>query len=82
MRACSRKGVIIMKKVYKIEVDCAVCANKIQDAICKLEGVNSATVNFMTQKMILDVEDSNSEEVLKKVIKTAKKVEPDFEVIG
>lgn len=71
-----------MKKVYKIEVDCAVCANKIQDAICKLEGVNSATVNFMTQKMILDVEDSNSEEVLKKVIKTAKKVEPDFEVIG
>ncbi len=71
-----------MKKVYKIEVDCAVCANKIQDAICKLEGVNSATVNFMTQKMILDVEDGNSEEVLKKVIKTAKKIEPDFEVIG
>ena len=71
-----------MKKVYKIEVDCAVCANKIQDAICKLDGVNSATVNFMTQKMILDVDESNSEEVLKKVIKTAKKVEPDFEVIG
>ena len=82
MRVGSRKGVIIMKKVYKIEVDCAVCANKIQDAICKLEGVNSATVNFMTQKMILDVEDGNSEEVLKKVIKTAKKIEPDFEVIG
>ena len=71
-----------MKKVYKIEVDCAVCANKIQDAICKIEGVKSASVNFMTQKMILDIEDSQYEEVYKKVVKTAKKVEPDFEVLG
>ena len=50
-----------MKKVYKIEVDCAVCANKIQDAICKIEGVKSVSVNFMTQKMILDIEDSQYE---------------------
>ena len=71
-----------MKKVYKIEVDCAVCANKIQDAIGKIEGVKSASVNFMTQKMILDIEDSQYEEVYKKVVKTAKKVEPDFEVLG
>ena len=71
-----------MKKVYKIEVDCAVCANKIQDAICKIEGVKSASVNFMTQKMILDIEDSQYDEVYKKVIKTAKRVEPDFEVLG
>ena len=71
-----------MKKVYKIEVDCAVCANKIQDAISKIEGVKSASVNFMTQKMILDIEDSQYEEVYKKVVKTAKKVEPDFEVLG
>ena len=71
-----------MKKVYKIEVDCALCANKIQDAISKIEGVKSASVNFMTQKMILDIEDSQYEEVYKKVVKTAKKVEPDFEVLG
>ena len=71
-----------MKKVYKIEVDCAVCANKIQDAVSKIDGVKSASVNFMTQKMILDIEDSQYEEVYKKVVKTAKKVEPDFEVLG
>ena len=71
-----------MKKVYKIEVDCAVCANKIQDAVSKIEGINSVSVNFMTQKMILDIEDSQYDEVYKKVIKTAKRVEPDFEVLG
>ena len=70
-----------MKKVYKIEVDCAVCANKIQDAVCKLDGVNSVTVNFMTQKMVLDIDDNRYEEVYKQVLKTAKKVEPDFEVL-
>ena len=71
-----------MKKVFKIEVDCAVCANKIQDALSKLEGVNNVTVNFMTQKMIIDINDDNFDEVFKKAIKLAKKVEPDFEVIG
>ncbi len=71
-----------MKKVIKIEVDCAVCANKIQEAVAKVEGVNSVTVNFMTQKMIIDINDDQFEEVFKKAIKIAKKVEPDFEVIG
>lgn len=71
-----------MKKVFKIEVDCAVCANKIQDALAKLEGINSVSVNFMTQKMILDIDDAQFEEVYKKALKVAKKVEPDFEVLG
>ena len=71
-----------MKKVYKIEVDCALCANKIQDAVSKIEGVKSVNVNFMTQKMILDIEDFQYDEIYKKVIKTAKRVEPDFEVLG
>lgn len=70
-----------MKKVCKIEVDCAVCANKIQDAASKIEGVNSVSVNFMTQKMIIDIDDNNFDEVFKKVVKAAKKVEPDFEVL-
>ncbi len=70
-----------MKKVFKIEVDCAVCANKIQDAVSKIEGVNSVTVNFMTQKMILDINDDKFDEVYQKVVKTAKRVEPDFEVL-
>lgn len=76
-----RKGVA-MKKIYKIEVDCAVCANKIEDAICNISGVNSATVNFMTQKMILDINDENYDEIYKQVVKAAKKVEPDFEVLS
>lgn len=70
-----------MKKVFKIEVDCAVCANKIQDAISKIEGVNSVSVNYMTQKMILDINDDVFDEVYEKAMKVAKKVEPDFEVI-
>ena len=70
-----------MKKAYKIEVDCAVCANKIQDAIAKVNGVNSVTVNFMTQKMILDIDDDKFDAVYKEAMKVAKKVEPDFEVL-
>lgn len=70
-----------MKKVYKIEVDCAVCAGKIQDAVAKVEGVNSCTVNFMTQKMIIDINDEKFDEVFKQAVKVAKRVEPDFEVL-
>ena len=76
----ARKGVNKMKKAYKIEVDCAVCAGKIQEAISKVEGVNSVTVNFMTQKMIIDINDDVFDEVFKKAIKVAKKIESDFEV--
>ena len=71
-----------MKKVYKIEVDCAVCAGKIEEAIKKIDGVNSCTVNFMTQKMILDINDDVFDETYKKALKVAKKVEPDFEVLS
>ena len=71
-----------MKKVFKIEVDCAVCANKVQDVISKIEGVNSVSVNFMTQKMILDANDDKFDEVLQKALKAARKVEPDFEILS
>ena len=71
-----------MKKVFKIEVDCAVCAGKIEEAVKKVDGVNSCTVNFMTQKMILDINDDIFDETYKKAIKVAKKVEPDFEVLS
>ncbi len=71
-----------MKKVFKIEVDCANCANKIQEVLSKIEGVNSVTVNFMTQKMIIDIKDEVFDEVFKKAVKAAKKIEPDFEVLS
>ena len=50
-----------MKKVYKIEIDCANCAAKVEDAIKKIDGINSASLNFMTQKMILDLDETREE---------------------
>ena len=70
-----------MKKVVKIEVDCAVCANKIENAVKKINGVNSVTVNFMTQKMVIDINDDVFDEVFKKAEKVGKKAESDFEII-
>ncbi|MEE0800067.1 MAG: cation transporter [Gemmiger sp.] len=69
-----------MQKKFKIEVDCANCAAKIEDAVGKLPGVNRATVSFMTQKMVLDIADDQFDEVIKSVVKTAKRIEPDFEI--
>ena len=70
-----------MKKTYKIEVDCANCANLMEEAARKTEGVAAATVNFMTQKMIVEFEDGqDSAAVMKKVLKACKKVEPDCEI--
>ena len=69
-----------MKKVFKIEVDCANCAAKVEKAISKIEGVKEVNINFMTQKMLFEAEDEKFDELLKQAIKTGKKVEPDFEV--
>ncbi len=69
-----------MKKNVNIEIDCALCAQKCESAIKKIPGVNSCTINFMMQKMLIDVDDSNSEAIIKQIIKTAKKIEPDFEM--
>ncbi len=70
-----------MKKTYKIEVDCANCANLMEDVTRKTDGVASAVVNFMTQKMIVEFEDGkDSKSVMKNVLKACKKVEPDCEI--
>ncbi len=70
-----------MKKTYKIEVDCANCANKMEEAAQKTEGVKSATVNFMTLKMTVEFEDgSEPAAVMQNVLKNCKKVEDDCEI--
>ncbi len=70
-----------MKKTYKIEVDCANCANLMEDAARKTAGVQSATVNFMTQKMIVEfTEGQESKAVMQNVLAACKKVEPDCEI--
>ena len=70
-----------MKKTYEIEVDCANCANKMQEAANNTKGVKNAIVNFMTLKMIVEFEDGVNElEVMKEVKKNCKVVEDDCEI--
>jgi copper chaperone CopZ len=67
-----------MKKTFKLEgLDCANCAAKIENAVKVLDGVSSATVNFMTTKMVIEGDDSKFEEIEKAAIAIAKKIEPD-----
>ena len=67
-----------MKKKFKlVDLDCANCAAKMEGAIKKIDGVNDATVSFLTQKLTLDAEDARFEAVLDEVVRVCKKVEPD-----
>lgn len=70
-----------MKKTYKIEVDCANCANKMEEVTKKTAGVANAVVNFMTQKMEVEFADGADEKtVMKAVLKNCRKVEDDCEI--
>ena len=70
-----------MKKTYKIDVDCANCAAKMETAARKTQGVKDATVNFMTLKINVEFEDgADSKSVMREVLKNCKKVESDFEI--
>ena len=70
-----------MTKTYQIEVDCANCAEKMQEAAKKTEGVADATVSFMTQKMKVEfTEGADIKNVMKEVLKACQKVEPDCEI--
>ena len=71
-----------MKKSIKLEdLDCANCAAKLENAVAAIDGVQRVTVSFMAQKMILEAPDDRFDEILKQVVKTAKKVVPDCMVI-
>ncbi len=71
----------IMKKTYKIEVDCANCANKMEEAANKTAGVKNAVVNFMALKMVVEFEEgADPASVMEDVLKNCKKVEDDCEI--
>lgn len=71
-----------MKKTFKLrDLDCANCAAKMENAIRKLDGVNNATISFMTQKLTLDADDARFDEILQQAAKLCKKVEPDCTII-
>lgn len=71
-----------MKKTLILEdLCCANCAQKIEDAVSKLEGVNSCSVAFLTQKMKLEMDDAKAEAIIEEAKKIVKKIEPDVTVI-
>lgn len=71
-----------MKKIFKLEgLDCAHCANKIEEKIAKLEGVNSVVVNFMTTKMTLEAVDEKFEAILTEAKKIINELEPDVNIV-
>ena len=70
-----------MKKTYKIEVDCANCANKMETAAGKTDGVKEAVVNFMAQKLVVEFEEGRDPAaVMDAVLKNCKKVDDDLEI--
>lgn len=70
------------KKFNLIDLDCANCAQKMEDAVSKLPGVTAATVSFLNQKMTIEAADGvDFDALMKDVVKTCKKVEPDCEIV-
>ena len=71
-----------MKKTFALEdLDCANCAAKMEEAIKKIDGVKSATVNFIAQKMTIEADDARFDEIVKAAVKAIKSVDSDCEVI-
>ncbi|MCI9195614.1 MAG: heavy-metal-associated domain-containing protein [Angelakisella sp.] len=71
-----------MKKTFKlIDLDCANCAAKMEDAIRRIDGVTAVTVSFMTQKLTLEAEDSRFDAILKEAVRVCKKIEPDCQIV-
>ena len=71
-----------MKKTFKmVDLDCANCAAKMEDAVKKIDGVTNASVSFMTQKMTIEADDARFDDIVKEAVKVCKKVEPDCEIV-
>ena len=68
------------KKFNLIDLDCANCAAKMEEAINKIDGVNSATVSFMAQRLTIDADESRFDSIMKEVAAVCKRVEPDCEI--
>ena len=71
-----------MKKRSKmIDLDCANCAAKMEDAIRKIDGVNEVSVSFLSQKLTIDADESRLDDVMAQVVKVCKRVEPDCTIV-
>ena len=70
-----------MKKRFNLsDLDCANCAARMEEAIRRIDGVNTASVSFLTQRMTVDADDARFEEIMDEVVAVCKKVEPDCEI--
>ena len=69
-----------MHKKFKMEVDCANCAAKMEEAAKKVDGVKNVSISFMAQKMVIEADDERFDAIMKEVVKVCKKVEPDCEI--
>ena len=69
------------KKCDRIDLDCANCAAKMENAIKKIDGVADASVSFMAQKMTVEADDARFDDIMKQIVKACKKVEPDCEIV-
>ena len=71
-----------MKKRFKlVDLDCANCAAKMEDAIKKVDGVKDATVSFVMQKMTVEADDARFDDIMKEIVKVCKRVKPDCEIV-
>ncbi len=71
-----------MKKKFKLQdLDCANCAAKMEEAIKKISGVNDAVVSFMTQKMTIEADEEDFDEIMEQVKAVCAKVEPDCKIL-
>ena len=71
-----------MKRVYKMEdLDCANCAAKMERAIAKIDGVDSVSISFMAQRMAIEADEARFDEIMERVAKACKKVEPDCRIV-
>lgn len=71
-----------MKKVFRIEnLDCALCATKLEEAIAKIDGVEKANVSFLTKKIKITADDSKIDSVIDELKRVCRRVEPDCEII-
>lgn len=70
-----------MKKVYKLQdLDCAACAAKMERAVGKIDGVHNVSISFISQRMSIEAEENRFDEIMERVVKTCRKVEPDCKI--
>ena len=69
------------KRVKLVDLDCANCAAKMEDAIKKVDGVKDATVSFVMQKMTVEADDARFDDIMEEIVKVCKRVEPDCEIV-